>query len=145
MIGSLGARRIAPLISATMIAGSVIGCSVKGPPFEPEHLPRPKSVIYLYRPYRIFGSAIRPPITCGDSTVKLGPGGYHAFVVDPGTIVCSTRYEASDAVELRVGAGQANYLEEEIGWGALIGHPHLHPIDSDAAHNAINECCELQE
>ena len=133
------------MVSATMIAGTLIGCSVQGPPFAPEHLTRPKSVIYLYRPYRIFGSALRPPVTCGDSSVKLGPGGYHPFVVDPGTIVCSTQYEASDAVELRIAPGQANYLEEEIGWGALIGHPHLHPMDSDTAHNALKECCQLQE
>jgi len=140
-----GALKIARLISTTVVAGSLIGCSVRGPAFEPESLPRPKSVIYLYRPYRVFGSAIRPPVTCGDSTVKLGPGGYHPFVVEPGPIVCSTEYEASDAVELHVGAGQVNYLEEEIGWGALIGHPHLHPIDSDTAENAIQECCRLQE
>jgi hypothetical protein len=145
MTGLRGARRIALSIFAMALAIALIGCAAQGPSFEPAPHTRPQSVIYVYRPYRIFGSAIRPPIRCGDSTVKLGPGGYHPFVVEPGTIVCSTRYEAADAVEVHVGPGQSNYIEEEIGWGALIGHPHLHPMDLDSAQNAIRDCCELQE
>jgi hypothetical protein len=84
---------------------------------------------------------LRPPVTCGDDTARIGPGGYHAFIVPAGDVACriaggETTDEVAITAEPRV-----YYIREEIGWGVLTGHPHLNPIDSDASHDEIRSCC----
>lgn len=120
------------------------GCAVTGRPFKRVYPGTRRSVIYVYRPYRFAGSLIAPAVTCGNSSVKIGPGGYHAFVVQPGTVRCSVQTEMRDEVELAVAPGTINYIKEEIGWGVLIGHPHLYPMDADKVPMEIRTCCRQQ-
>lgn len=125
-------------------AGLLAGCAVTGRPFAPVHAHSERSVIYVYRPYRYAGSLIAPAVTCGNSAVKIGPGGYHAFVVKPGMVRCGADTEMGDEVELAIAPGTVNYIKEEIGWGVLIGHPHLYPMDADTAQNEVRSCCKQQ-
>jgi hypothetical protein len=63
--------------------------------------PQPQeAVIYVYRPYNYAGSLLRPAVTCDDDTARIGPGGYHAFVVPAGHVTCNVATETADAVEL---------------------------------------------
>jgi len=118
----------------------VTGCAVQGTPFEKAALPPSEQVIYVYRPYSYFGSLVKPSVTCGEETARIGPGGYHAFVVPEGTVMCSVETETADEVEIPADA-HVHYIREEIGWGAMIGHPHLNPIDHDVAQSEIQSCC----
>jgi hypothetical protein len=79
-------------------------------------------------------------VTCGDDTARIGPGGYHAFIVPTGHVDCSVETETADAVEIDADP-RAYYIKEEIGWGLLTGHPHLNPIDTDKAQSEIQTCC----
>ncbi len=100
-------------------------------------------MVYVYRPYSFFGSLIHPAVTCGDETASIGPGGYHAFVGPPGKTTCSVETETADEVDIPADP-RVHYLREEIGWGALVGHPHLNPIDHDLAQSEIQSCCVEQ-
>jgi hypothetical protein len=122
----------------------VIGCAVQGLPFEKAPLSPKKAVIYVYRPYNYAGSLLRPSVTCGEDTARIGPGGYHAFIVSTGHVVCSVQTETADAVEINA-EPHAYYIKEEIGWGVLTGHPHLNPIDSDKAQSEIQSCCVQEQ
>jgi hypothetical protein len=130
---------------AVLGAGSFIaaGCAVQGASFEKAALQPKDQVIYVYRPYSYFGSLVRPPVTCGEETARIGPGGYHAFVVPQGKVLCSVETETADEVEIPADP-RVHYLREEIGWGAMIGHPHLNPIDHDVAQAEIQSCCVEQ-
>ena len=124
-----------------LIAAVAAGCAVQGAPFQRVQAPPRNATIYVYRPYHYEGSLLRPPVTCGDDTARIGPGGYHAFIVPVGRIVCSvpggeSRDETAIDAEARV-----YYVREDLGWGVLTGHPHLDPIDDDTAHNEIQRCC----
>jgi hypothetical protein len=132
-------NRVLPMIAGvlTIIAA---GCAVQGQPFEKAPLRSDDQVIYVYRPYSYFGSVVRPSITCGDETVRIGPGGYHAFVVPAGKVLCSVETETADEVEIP-GDARVHYIREEIGWGVMVGHPHLNPIDHDVAQSEIQSCC----
>jgi hypothetical protein len=123
-------------------AASIIaaGCAVQGEQFENAGLHSNDQVIYVYRPYSYFGSLVRPPVTCGEETARIGPGGYHAFVVPQGKVMCSVETETADEVDIPDDP-RVHYLREEIGWGAMIGHPHLNPIDHDVAQSEIQSCC----
>jgi len=133
------------LVSLAVVAvATAAGCAVQGAPFKKAAAPQGDATLYVYRPYHYEGSLLRPPVTCGDETARIGPGGYHAFVVPAGKVACSvaggeTADETSIDAEPRV-----YYIREEIGWGVLTGHPHLNPIDSDSAHDEIQSCCVLE-
>ena len=125
-----------------MVAVLCCGCAVQGSPFAKATAPPANSVIYVYRPYHYAASLLRPPVTCGDEMARIGPGGYHAFIVPAGEKTeCSVQWtETSDQVEID-GARRVYYLREEIGWGVLTGHPRLNPVDADQAKSEIQQCC----
>jgi hypothetical protein len=129
-----------PLMVACIVTTIAAGCAVQGRPFEKASLQSHDQVIYVYRPYSYFGSLVRPSVTCGEETARIGPGGYHAFVVPAGKALCSVETETADEVEITADP-RVHYLREEIGWGAMIGHPHLNPIDHDLAQSEIQNCC----
>lgn len=119
------------------------GCAVQGPPFEKATAPPNNAVIYVYRPYHYGSSLLRPAVTCGEDSARIGPGGYHAFVVPAGSgpILCSVEgAETADQVEIDAQT-RVYYIREEFVWGVLSGHPHLNPVDTDQAHTEISECC----
>jgi hypothetical protein len=131
-------RLLAVLIFAAPLVA--IGCAVQGLPFEKVPPAADHAVIYVYRPYNYAGSLLRPSVTCGEDTARIGPGGYHAFIVPTGQVVCSVQTETADAVEINA-EPHAYYIKEEIGWGVLTGHPHLNPIDNDKGQSEIQSCC----
>src|SRR5271170_5082643 len=109
---------------AVALAQILTGCAVQGRPFERAYAAPGMAVIYVYRPYNYAGSLLRPAVTCGDDTARIGPGGYHAFVVPSGKVVCSVEAETRDEVEIHADP-HVYYIREEIGWGVMTGHPHL--------------------
>jgi hypothetical protein len=122
----------------------VAGCAVQGVPFKRASAAPGNAIIYVYRPYHYSGSLLQPAVTCGDDTARIGPGGYHAFIVPAGqTIVCHAETETTDEVEINT-EPRVYYIREEIGWGTLTGHPHLNPIDKDEAQTEISQCCVEQ-
>jgi hypothetical protein len=135
-------QRIAAIVLSAAIL-PLAGCAVQGRPFEKASAPPNNAVIYVYRPYHYGSSLLRPAVTCGDDSARIGPGGYHAFVVPAGSdpILCSVAgAETADQVEIDPRT-PVYYIREEFGWGVLSGHPHLNPVDTDQAHTEIAQCC----
>ena len=121
------------------------GCAVQGPPFERVIAPPGNATIYVYRPYKYASSLLRPAVTCGDDTSRIGPGGYHAFTVSSNRpTLCHVAAETTDEVEIDA-QPRVYYIREEFGWGVLSGHPHLNPIDNDKAQAEIAGCCVQQQ
>jgi hypothetical protein len=127
------------LCTAAIVA---VGCAVQRRRFEKVRTGPEQAVIYVYRPYSYGSSLLRPPVTCGEDTVRIGPGGYHAFVVPVGqAVTCSVQgAENTDEVEIHA-KPTVYYIREQIGWGVLSGHPQLNPVDSDEAQGEIERCC----
>jgi hypothetical protein len=135
------------IIKASLFSAALLyGCAVQGSPFDKAAVPPAESVIYVYRPYHYAGSLLRPPVTCGEDTARIGPGGYHAFLVPAGEKTeCSVQWtETSDQVEID-GDKRVYYIREEIGWGVMTGHPHLNPVDADQAKSEIQRCCVQEQ
>ena len=96
----MNCRLLLFLIGVVATAG--FGCAVQGQPFEKITSPPGNAVIYVYRPYSYGSSALRPAVTCGEDTARIGPGGYHAFVVPAGEkVVCSIETDTADEVEFQ--------------------------------------------
>jgi hypothetical protein len=129
-------------LTAIVLGVSLVaaGCAVKGAPFERATVQQESSVVYVYRPYAYGSSLLRPAVTCGDESARIGPGGYHAFVLPNGKVTCTVETsEEGDQVELDPDP-RVHYLEEDFGWGWLTGHPHLNPVDNDKAQAEIQKC-----
>jgi hypothetical protein len=126
-----------------VVGTATFGCAVQGPPFEKITSPPGNAVIYVYRPYSYAGSALRPAVTCGEDTVRIGPGAYHAFVVPAGEkVTCSIQTDAgNDEVEFET-ERRSYYVREELGWGWLTATPHLDPVDTDVAQTEIQQCVQ---
>ena len=134
-------------IAAFILASAVCcSCAVQGAPYNKTAAPPGEAIIYVYRPYHYAASLLRPPVTCGEDMARIGPGGYHVFVVPAGEKTdCSVQWtETSDQVEID-GGKRVYYIREEIGWGVLSGHPHLDPVDADDAKSEIQQCCVQEE
>lgn len=129
--------RLAAILAAPLVLS---GCAVQGRRFEKIPASPNEAVIYVYRPYHYEGSLLRPSVTCGEDTARIGPGGYHAFVVPTGKVTCQVETDASDTVEIDAGP-HPYFIREEFGWGLLVGHPHLNPIDADREQGEIEQCC----
>lgn len=141
-------RQLAAILvsSAGIFTASVlvIGCAVQGRPFEKVSPPPAHAVIYVYRPYSYGSSELRPEVTCGEDMMRIGPGGYHAFIVPAGQkVICTVHTDSADEVEIRTEA-RVYYIREELGWGIYTGQPHLNPIDTDAAQTEIQSCVQEQ-
>ena len=118
---------------------------MQGRPFERVQVPEGSAVIYVYRPYHYGSSALKPAVSCGEETARIGPGGYHAFIVPEGKSICSVNgYETADEAEVPA-SPRVHYIREEFGWGEFSGHPHLNPIDKDTAMAEIQSCCVQEE
>lgn len=124
-----------------LLGVAAIGCAVDGQPFERISSPPGNAVIYVYRPYTYCSSLLRPAVTCGEDTARIGPGGYHAFVVPAGQkVVCSIETDSgADELEFDT-VRRSYYVREELGWGRLTGTPHINPIDTDQAQSEIQSC-----
>jgi hypothetical protein len=132
-------------ISLFLAIAFAAACAVQGRPFEKAKASPGNAIIYVYRPYKFESSLLKPPVTCGDQSAEIGPGGYHAFVVPAGqTVECSVKTETIDQVEIHA-EPHAYYFKEDFGWGVLRGHPHLNPADADEAQTEIQNCCVLEK
>jgi hypothetical protein len=122
-------------------------CAVQGPAFQRVSAPPGNATIYVYRPYHYGSSLIVPAVTCGDDTARIGPGGYHAFIIPTSQqpIICHVAAETTDEVEIDDAQPRVYYIREELGWGVLSSHPHLNPIDTDKAQTEIAQCCVKQD
>ncbi|HEX4210265.1 MAG TPA: hypothetical protein VHY56_07730 [Candidatus Binataceae bacterium] len=124
----------------------IAACAVQGPQFERVNAPLGYATIYVYRPYSYGSSLVVPAVTCGDDTARIGPGGYHAFIVPADQpVVCHVAAETTDEVEFAAAQPRVYYIREELGWGLLSSHPHLDPIDNDKAQTEIAQCCVRQD
>jgi hypothetical protein len=136
-------RRRLPIFLLGVLATVAIGCAVQGKPFEKASAPPGNAVIYVYRPYSYASSLILPAITCGEDTLRISPGGYHAFIVPAGQkVACTVQTDSgSDEVDIHT-ERRSYYIREELGWGQKTSMPHLNPVDTDKAQTEIQSCVQ---
>src|SRR5260370_38840331 len=96
------------------------GCAAQGDEYQPRRVPAEKSVVYIYRPYKVLGSSATPMVTCGHETIEMEPGGYYAFQEPSGPITCAAARETK--VEYK-----------------FDPHPGEHYFNRDDGHN-LTQC-----
>jgi hypothetical protein len=121
------------------------GCAVQGSAYEHTAVAPDRAAIYVYRTYPTagIGSAVKTSVTCADQSVRLGPGGYHRFEVDPGDILCSSQTENTAQVQFTAKAGHEYYVKQSLSIGLVVAHDYLEQVGAEAAQADL-ETCKLQ-
>jgi len=124
------------------IAALAAGCAVEGPAYEKANLPPEKAAVYVYRLYPTMGvgAGLVLPISCGDNSTLLGPGGYHVFNVEPGEVLVSSHMENSASVQIAAEAGHEYYVRGYTSMGFLMPRVNLETVDAGTAEAELREC-----
>ena len=92
--------------------------------------PPGKGQVVFYRPSRIGGMAMSFTVKeNGADVAKLRNGSYYVLVANPGPHRFQLDSEVTDTTNVEVETGETQYLEETIGVGIVMAHPHLIPSD----------------
>ncbi len=130
-------------LAVVMIAASaaaLAGCEVEGQSFRREQLTSNRSVVYVYRPYRLMGAALEPEVTCGHSTIAIGAGGYHSFVEPPGEIACYASSDAGSRIAFETRPETEYFIREEVAPGVTAGRVALTRVDRSTGMDQIGSC-----
>jgi hypothetical protein len=93
------------------------GCGVNGEEYQPKPPPAEKSLIYLYRPYKTFGTGATPMVTCGGESIEMEPGGFYDFENESGTVTCSAAGEAKSELKFDAHPGERYFIREDLEGG----------------------------
>src|SRR5260370_33496657 len=108
----------------SVVSVFVAGCAVQRDPFQRASAPPANAVIYVYRPYHYGSSLLRPAVTFGDGTARIGPGGYHPFIAPAGQKGTRNMPSSETADEVEIHADARRYYGREgVGWGHLTRLP----------------------
>jgi hypothetical protein len=131
------------MVSITVAASS--GCATSGPAFTPtSEVPSDKALVYIYRPAAFAGSAIHYTVHAEDEPiVKLKPGGYYAYLAQPGQVEFWAKTEAKSSAVESLRSGETYYLKGGIGMGFIVGHPRLSFVDKSTGHTEVKQCKRL--
>lgn len=114
----------------TLVGGSgalylmLAGCGVNGEEFQPKTPPAEKSVIYIYRPYKILGSGATPIVTCGSESIEMEPGGFYSFAQEIGPVTCTTTQSGSNdakpGLKFDARPGEQYFVKEDVDSGTPL-------------------------
>jgi len=123
------------------------GCATLGGNYETVSIiPEDKAVVYIYRPSRFVGSAIKPKVYAGDKLItQLVSGGYYPYFVSPGRVELWAKTEAKSSVEFLAEPGKTYFVKGTIGMGILVGRPKLEMMSADIAREEITDCKRVPE
>jgi hypothetical protein len=114
------------------------GCGAQGDEYQPRPVPAEKSVVYLYRPYKVLGTSATPIVTCGSETIEMEPGGYYAFDQESGPVTCAAASETEYKFDAR--PGEQYFVREDVDTIAQGGHTHFTLVRADIATDEIKDC-----
>ncbi|HUO05726.1 MAG TPA: hypothetical protein VMU16_11075 [Candidatus Binataceae bacterium] len=126
------------ILIAIVLAPVVSGCGVQGDAYQQMPAPATKSVVYLYRPYRFFGSGSAPIVTCGHQTIELEAGGYYVFTEEGGQITC-TAGDAGSNLKFDAHADTDYYVREDVVPGSTPGPVQFTLVNAAVGHEEIAE------
>jgi hypothetical protein len=127
-----------------ILAGAVCmmlaGCGAQGEEYQPKPVPAEKSVVYIYRPYKVFGSGAAPMVTCGHESIEMEPGGYYAFEQESGPVTCTAATEAKLEYKFDARPGEQYFIKEDVDAATQGGRTHFTMMDAAVASEEIKDC-----
>jgi hypothetical protein len=127
-----------------ILAGAVCmmltGCGAQGATYQPMAVPASRSVIYIYRPYKVLSWEATPMVTCGHESIELERGGYYEFVEDSGPVTCVSATDTNAEYKFDARAGEQYFIKEDVDPVGLGSHVRFSLMDAAVAGDEIKEC-----
>src|SRR5271168_2116568 len=111
------------------------GCGVNGDEYQPKPPPAEKSLIYIYRPYKILGTGATPMVTCGRESIEMEPGGFYGFENESDTVTCSAAGEANSELKFDAHPGERYFIREDVEGGT-----HFKLVSDSVGSDEIKDC-----
>jgi hypothetical protein len=127
-------------IGAVAMMAMLAGCGAQGEAYQPRTVPASKSVIYIYRPFKVLGSTAVPMITCGPETIELDSGGYYDFVADSGQVICTAAGDTASQLKFDADPGGQYYVREDVVSGTLGSHTSFKLMNAAVGGDEIKDC-----
>ena len=108
---------------------------MQGDAYQPKPPPAEKSLIYLYRPYKVLGAGATPVITCGHESIELQAGGFDDFESESGTVVCSAAGEPNSEFKFETHPGERYFIREDVEGGT-----HFTLMKASVGSEEIKDC-----
>src|SRR5258708_37573000 len=116
------------------------GCAAQGAEYQPRRVPAEKSVVYIYRPYKVLGSSATPMVTCGHETIEMEPGGYYAFEEQSGPVTCAAASETKVEYKFDAHPGEQHFISEDVDNLTQGDATHFTLMRADIAADEIRDC-----
>jgi hypothetical protein len=113
------------------------GCGVQGDEYQPRRVPAEKSVVYLYRPFKVLGSSATPLVTCGHESIEMEPGGYYSFDEETGPVTCAA---AGAEYKFDARPGERYFIREDVDTVTQGGATHFKLMRADVGEDEIKDC-----
>jgi hypothetical protein len=97
--------------------------------------------IWFYRPSKMLGSAVQPHVFLnGENVGKAQPDCYFFVDRSPGDyeVKCSTEW--ADKSEIKLAAGDEQYVRLSLGIGFFVGHIIPKEVDKSTGLKEISNC-----
>jgi hypothetical protein len=126
----------------SFIAALLVASCATGPLFvEEPTIPDGQALVYIYRPYTLYGSAIKQVIMSnGGPVVKIAADGYYPYFSSPGILKFWVGLDTSNWITVNAVADQKYYIR--VNTGALSYTLTLVPPETAKAEIAK---CKLVE
>jgi len=117
-------------------------CATLGPAYQKvEKIPKDMGLVYIYRPRHFGGGGLTYDVKVGeDVIVSLYNGGYYPYFAKPGATEFWAKTETKSSVSLVVKPGRTYYIRGTVGFGLLIGRPHLEIVPPSVGEKEIRDC-----
>jgi hypothetical protein len=129
-----------PICGLAAVCVMLAGCGVQGDEYQPQRVPAEKSVVYLYRPFKVLGSSATPMVTCGHETIEMEPGGYYSFEQESGPVTCITAGETKVGYKFDAHPGERYFIREDVDTLTQGGATHFKLMRADVAEDEIKDC-----
>jgi len=113
------------------------GCGVQGDEYQPRRVSAEKSVVYLYRPFKVLGSSATPLVTCGHESIEMEPGGYYSFDEETGPVTCTA---AGAEYKFDARPGERYFIREDVDTVTQGGATHFKLMRADVGEDEIKDC-----
>ena len=132
--------RIFEALTIGAICALLAGCGAQGEAYQALPVPVSKSVIYLYRPYVFYASAVTPVVTCGQESIELESGGYYSFINESGPVTCSGSTAGSTQLNFDAHPSEEYYVKEQVSPTDFSGRTQLTLMSTGVGRDEIASC-----
>jgi hypothetical protein len=113
---------------------------------DPPPLPDGMARVYFFRPAKIWGAALRPRLILDGSPIgRVLAGKFFFKDIEPGVHEVKIRTEVKRKLQLKLRAGETQFVKVSVGFGWLIGRFQFELVAKDTAQDELSRISTVDD